>query len=159
MTLSLVPSLGLSVWHHLTIRVFTTLKRPLRYLIRLFDDNFQSQLRTWIHDNPCYLTINCDTGQHSQFLQIFISEYTLSDMSGWICVNLKIWLRSRITSWAKSPPSTRGSSLIFYSAARAGNMEHNPQHGAATQVLPVTEITEEDTDTTYFCCCFSRTSH
>ena len=27
------------------------------------------QLRTWIHGNHCYLTINCDTGQHSQFLQ------------------------------------------------------------------------------------------
>ena len=23
------------------------------------------QLRTWINDNLCYLTINCDTGQHS----------------------------------------------------------------------------------------------
>ena len=27
------------------------------------------QLRTWINDNLSYLTINCDTGQHSQFLQ------------------------------------------------------------------------------------------
>ena len=25
--------------------------------------------RTWINDNLCYLTINCDTGQHCQFLQ------------------------------------------------------------------------------------------
>ena len=30
------------------------------------------QSRTWIHDNLCYLTINCDTGQHSQFLQCFL---------------------------------------------------------------------------------------
>ena len=29
------------------------------------------QLRTWIHDNLCDLTINCDTGQHSQFLRCF----------------------------------------------------------------------------------------
>ena len=29
------------------------------------------QLRTWIHDNLWYLTINCDTGQHSQLLQCF----------------------------------------------------------------------------------------
>ena len=29
------------------------------------------QLRTWNHDNLCYLTINCDTGQHSQFLRCF----------------------------------------------------------------------------------------
>ena len=27
------------------------------------------QLRTWIHDNLCYLTIKSDTGQHSQFLR------------------------------------------------------------------------------------------
>ena len=27
------------------------------------------QLRTWIHNNLCDLTINCDTGQHSQFLR------------------------------------------------------------------------------------------
>ena len=29
------------------------------------------QLRTWINDNLCYLTINCNTGQHSQFLRCF----------------------------------------------------------------------------------------
>ena len=32
------------------------------------------QLRTWINDNLCYLTINCDTGQHSQFLRCFFSK-------------------------------------------------------------------------------------
>ena len=30
------------------------------------------QLRTWINDNLSYLTINCDTGQHSQFLRCFL---------------------------------------------------------------------------------------
>ena len=30
------------------------------------------QLRTWIHDNLCYLTIKSDTGQHSQFLRCFL---------------------------------------------------------------------------------------
>ena len=30
------------------------------------------QLRTWIHDNLCYLTVNCDTGQHSQFLRCLV---------------------------------------------------------------------------------------
>ena len=37
-----------------------------------FDQHLQLQywkLRTWINDNLCYLTINCDTGQHSQFLR------------------------------------------------------------------------------------------
>ena len=31
------------------------------------------QLRTWIHDNLCDLTINCHTGQHSQFLRCFFA--------------------------------------------------------------------------------------
>ena len=30
------------------------------------------QLRTWIHDNLCYLTIKSDTGQHSQFLRCLL---------------------------------------------------------------------------------------
>ena len=34
------------------------------------------QLRTWINDNLCYLTINCDTGQHSQFLRCLKSNNT-----------------------------------------------------------------------------------
>ena len=29
------------------------------------------QLRTWVHDNHCYLGIKSDTGQHSQFLRCF----------------------------------------------------------------------------------------
>ena len=37
----------------------------LRHLLQYW------QLRTWINDNLCYLTINCDTGQHSQFLRCF----------------------------------------------------------------------------------------
>ena len=31
------------------------------------------QLRTWIHDNLCYLTIKSDAGQHSQFLQCLVT--------------------------------------------------------------------------------------
>ena len=34
------------------------------------------QLRTWIHDIFCYMTINCDTGQHSQFLRCFRLEFS-----------------------------------------------------------------------------------
>ena len=29
------------------------------------------QLKTWLHDNLCYLTIKSNTGQHSQFLRCF----------------------------------------------------------------------------------------
>ena len=60
---------------------------PLRHLIRVMrkHDNPGDlwhlrhwlpfwQLRTWIHDNLCYLTINCDTGQHSQFLRCFLKK-------------------------------------------------------------------------------------
>ena len=36
------------------------------------------QLRTWIHDNLCYLTINCDTGQHLQFLRCFKCFYCMA---------------------------------------------------------------------------------
>ena len=32
------------------------------------------QLRTWTHDN---LTINCDTGQHLQFLRCFVKHYQI----------------------------------------------------------------------------------
>ena len=35
------------------------------------------KLRTWFHDNLCYLTINCDTGQHSQFLLCLRTKYGL----------------------------------------------------------------------------------
>ena len=33
------------------------------------------QLRIWIHDNICYLTIKSDTGQHLQFLQCLFYLY------------------------------------------------------------------------------------
>ena len=50
------------------------------------------QLRTWIHDNLCYLTIKSDTGQHSQFLRcFFIYQVYLS----WLCESggiSKIWM-------------------------------------------------------------------
>ena len=32
------------------------------------------QLRTWIHDNLCYLRIKSDTGQHSKFLRCFLLQ-------------------------------------------------------------------------------------
>ena len=52
-----------------------------QFLMTIFDDLWYLrhwlqywQLRTWFHDNLCYLTINCDTGQHSQFLQCLRHE-------------------------------------------------------------------------------------
>ena len=33
------------------------------------------RLRTWIHDNLCYLTIKSDIGQHSQFLRCFMEDH------------------------------------------------------------------------------------
>ena len=33
------------------------------------------QLRTWVHDNHCYLGIKSDTGQHSQFLRCLMHIY------------------------------------------------------------------------------------
>ena len=46
------------------------------------------QLRTWIHDNLWYLTINCDTGQHSQFLQCLISNLITTCMGLFINQNI-----------------------------------------------------------------------
>ena len=59
------------------------------------------QLRTWIHDNICYLTINCDTGQHSQFLRCLMSVSVLSVLGcallnskwySWTLLLQEIWL-------------------------------------------------------------------
>ena len=59
------------------------------------------QLRTWINDNLCYLTINCDTGRHSQFLRCFIliclqptSNVQFIDMIIWVvCLSCVLcWL-------------------------------------------------------------------
>ena len=44
------------------------------------------QLRTWIHDNLCDLRINCDSGQHSQFLQCFQYHY-----SKFLQMPIKVW--------------------------------------------------------------------
>ena len=60
-------SLTNSVTHSLLL---LTLQSDPRELWPLTFD--QSDEETWIHDNLCYLTINCDTGQHSQFLRCFL---------------------------------------------------------------------------------------
>ena len=40
------------------------------------------QLRTWICDNLFYLTINCDTGQHTQFLRwLFVQRFLYQPVS------------------------------------------------------------------------------
>ena len=49
------------------------------------------QLRTWINDNLCYLTINCDTGQHLQFLRCFFCCF---------------FLKMRIAHWLQKRPTT-----------------------------------------------------
>ena len=36
------------------------------------------QLRTWIHDNFCYMTIKSDSGQHSQFLRCLAVQRQLN---------------------------------------------------------------------------------
>ena len=47
-------------------------KGPIIGICDIWDTDYNIwQLRTRINDNLCYLTINCDTGQHSQFLRCF----------------------------------------------------------------------------------------
>ena len=61
--------------------------------------------RTWIHDNLCYLKINCDTGQHSHFLRCF---YTLRKklyfklklpVSIFVCTHLCCWMWIHVLKW------------------------------------------------------------
>ena len=74
----LVPCL---LWHHWQSessqhyrlqsdpRYLWPLSHLWQFLMTIFDNNFWWQLRTWIHDNLCDLTIKSDSGQHSQFLR------------------------------------------------------------------------------------------
>ena len=61
------------------------------------------QLRTWIHDNLFDLTINCDTGQHLQFLRCFFPEIFISASfkSCWRCRFNNHEVR-KIYNWIKS---------------------------------------------------------
>ena len=71
------------------------------------------QLRTWNHDNLCSLTINCDTGQHSQFLRCLLmtcDKYqvykTYRDMlKPASCMCNWLILSSRLATLEASPPS------------------------------------------------------
>ena len=64
------------------------------------------QLRTWFHDNLCYLTINCDTGQHSQFLRCFCTFPQKDMFCGTVGsrpdVALYISMKKYISSWEPS---------------------------------------------------------
>jgi len=57
------------------------------------------QLRTWFHDNLCYLTIKSDTGQHSQFLRCFIVVTELLMLK---CAFQPMW-----TVWREAKPADR----------------------------------------------------
>ena len=100
---------------------------------------FKVHLSGFISFDRCWSSFSMGDPSLNKFhitsLSCLFNSYTLSAMSRWIYVNLKTWLRSRITSWAKSPSSTFRSSLIFYSGAWGGNMEHNPQHGEGSTQL------------------------
>ena len=69
----------------------------LRHLLQL------RQLRTWIHDNLCYLTIKSDTGQHSQFLQCFKLQ---------VLIHVLKDLPSGMFAGAKIPSKVRARTLI-----------------------------------------------
>ena len=65
------------------------------------------QLRTWIHDNLCYLTINCDTGQHSQFLRcfhtrVFFGYQLVFILNIWFIISTELkwstWLRRSLSN-------------------------------------------------------------
>ena len=50
-------------------------KKNTLYEIEVWNCCHFRQLRTWVHDNHCYLGIKSDTGQHSQFLRCLSSLF------------------------------------------------------------------------------------
>ena len=58
--------------------------------------NFFSTCSTWIHYNLCYLTINCDTGQHSQFLRCLFLLNSKLKQTLFVC---QIWIVWQIQFW------------------------------------------------------------
>ena len=98
------------------------------FLMTIFDDLFSTcdfwylrhwlqywQLRTWFHDNLCYLTINCDTGQHSQFLRFFIGQiWSTSPLRGFLLVKFDqhlLW--GVILIWRKGFSAWRYAKEIY----------------------------------------------
>ena len=56
---------------------------------RILKQNSQFwQLRTWIHDYLCDLTIKSDTGQHSQFLRCFSPKVSIPEVKIGVLKNL-----------------------------------------------------------------------
>ena len=83
-------------WPDLTKKTFAMLWH-LRHWLQY------RQLRTWILDNLCYLTINCDTGQHSQFLRCFI-QLTL-------CAGSTLYSLEYVNTWLRSRPGPHSETL------------------------------------------------
>ena len=104
MTLSLGPALAWATIREFTTlqsdpRDLWPLKHLWQFLMTNFEDNFRWQfltiltiektvletcdwlqfwqLRTWIHDNLCYLTIKSDTGHYSQYLRCLWCTFDL----------------------------------------------------------------------------------
>ena len=69
------------------------------------------QLRTWIHDNFCYLTFKSDSGQHSQFLQCFCI-FTFLSLFEWFRNTLKL-LWKCISNTSVTMALWNGDNTIF----------------------------------------------
>ena len=87
------------------------------------------QLRTWIHDNLCYLTLNCDTGQHSQFLRCFDNSFVsvgycsqplMLKMYSWTIHVCRLWMYNCITCLVSRLGQNTPELLIRHSAQCTG---------------------------------------
>ena len=71
------------------------------YEIKVWNCCHFRQLGTWVHDNHCYLGIKSDTGQHSQFLRCFNSDWDCrfhTKPGRYVyCMYRYIWNRLQIT--------------------------------------------------------------
>ena len=75
-------------WPDLTKKTFAMLWH-LRHWLQYW------RMRTWIYDNLCYLTINCDTGQHSHYCDVWVIHCIQLNFSGYITMDKKFWLYSQ----------------------------------------------------------------
>ena len=57
------------------------------------------QLRTWIHENLCYLTIKSDSGQHSQYCNVFGSGHVFSSLWTNVSKVTKLLFKLKYQHW------------------------------------------------------------
>ena len=76
-----------------------------------------------MHDNLCYLTINCDTGQHSQFLRCFLflltSEHPCFPRYACWLIDEKHLIKGKVTHLRQANIYNKNTCSFFYHSGAA----------------------------------------